>query len=160
MSKRFELINFLNAHDNFKDNDNNKKLDSFDVVDLLNHYDNLRILLTEKDKQIAELQKQLEEKEKEIEDLRKIHSIKDDVSQCEVVNGVKFYTEQIMIVQILKYNYEMQINNLKQQLKSQPKEIVEKIKNICCIEDKCEDGSFVLGINEKDLDAILKEYDN
>lgn len=49
---------------------------------------------------------------------------------------------------------------LKQQLKSQPKEIVEKIKNICCIEDKCEDGSFVLGINEKDLDAILKEYDN
>ena len=49
---------------------------------------------------------------------------------------------------------------LKQQLKSQPKEIVEKIKNICCIEDKCEDGSFVLGINEKDLDAILKEYDS
>lgn len=77
---------------------------------------------------IAELQKELEEKEKEIEDLRKIHSIKDDVSQCEVVNGVKFYTEQIMIVQILKYNYEMQINNLKQQLKSQPKEIVEKIR--------------------------------
>ena len=49
---------------------------------------------------------------------------------------------------------------LKQQLKSQPKEIVEKIKNICCIEDKCEDGSFVLGINEKDLDAILKKYDS
>ena len=49
---------------------------------------------------------------------------------------------------------------LKQQLKSQPKEIVEKIKNICCIEDKCEDGSFVLGINEKDLDTILKEYEN
>ena len=49
---------------------------------------------------------------------------------------------------------------LKQQLKSQPKEIVEKIKNICCIEDKCEDGSFVLGINEKDLDTILKEYDS
>ena len=49
---------------------------------------------------------------------------------------------------------------LKQQLKNQPKEIVEKIKNICCIEDKCEDGSFVLGINEKDLDAILKEYEN
>ena len=49
---------------------------------------------------------------------------------------------------------------LKQQLKSQPKEIVEKIKNICCIEDKCEDGSFVLGINEKDLDGILKKYDS
>ena len=49
---------------------------------------------------------------------------------------------------------------LKQQLKNQPKEIIEKIKNICCIEDKCEDGSFVLGVNQKDLDAILKEYEN
>ena len=45
-----------------------------------------------------------------------------------------------------------------QQLHSQPAEIVEKIRSKCCVEDKCEDGSFVLGINEKDLDTILKEY--
>ena len=55
MSKRFELINFLNAHDNFKDNKNNKKLDSFDVVELLNHYDKLQTLLVEKDQRKAEL---------------------------------------------------------------------------------------------------------
>lgn len=59
MSKRFELINFLNAHDNFKDNKNNKRLDSFDVVELLNHYDKLQTLLVEKDQQIAELEEQL-----------------------------------------------------------------------------------------------------
>ena len=56
------------------------------------------------------------------------------------------------------YSFKQQIDNLRQQLKSQPKEIVEKIRNICCVEDKCEDGSFILGINEKDLDTILKEY--
>lgn len=50
------------------------------------------------------------------------------------------------------------IAELQNQLKTQPAEIVEKIRNICCIEDKCKDGSFVLGINEKDLDTILKEY--
>ena len=66
MSKRFELINFLNSHDYFKDNKNNTKLDSFDVVKLLNHYDKLQILLAEKDKQIAELQKQVKEQPKEI----------------------------------------------------------------------------------------------
>ena len=56
------------------------------------------------------------------------------------------------------YSFKQQIDNLRQQLKSQAKEIVEKIRNICCVEDKCEDGSFILGINEKDLDTILKEY--
>lgn len=59
MSKRFELINFLNAHDDFKDNKNNKKLDSFDVVVLLNHYDKLQTLLVEKDQRIAELEEQM-----------------------------------------------------------------------------------------------------
>ena len=66
MSKRFELINFLNAHDNFKDNKNNKKLDSFDVVKLLNDYDKLQTLLVEKDQQITELQKQLKTQPSEI----------------------------------------------------------------------------------------------
>lgn len=90
---------------------------------------------TKLQQQIIELQEQLEEKKKEIEELKE--------------------SKQYFIV-----NYDYIIDKLQKQLKSQPKEIVEKIKNICCIEDKCEDGSFVLGINEKDLDTILKEYDN
>ena len=51
-----------------------------------------------------------------------------------------------------------EVDQLKQQLHSQPAEIVGKIRSKCCVEDKCKDGSFVLGINEKDLDTILKEY--
>ena len=82
---------------------------------------------------IAELKKQLEEKDADI---------------------VALDTDN--------YSFKQQIDNLRQQLKSQPKEIVEKIRNICCVEDKCEDGSFILGINEKDLalilDIILEDY--
>ena len=83
-------------------------------------------------KQIAELQKQLEEKEK--------------------------YTYTGKEVGEIERKYDEKIDTLEQKLKSQPVEIVEKIRNICSIEDKCKDGSFVLGINEKDLDNLLKEY--
>ena len=57
---------------------------------------------------------------------------------------------------IIKLKEENQ--QLRQQLNSQPSEIVGKIRSKCCVEDKCKDGSFVLGINEKDLDTILKKY--
>lgn len=121
----------------------------------------------QKDQQITELQKKLEEKDKGIEKLRKIHSIKDDVTMTEKVNGVVFDIEQIMIIQLLKYNYEMQINNLKQQLKSQPKEIVEKIKERVLKIDKTEiktleNGYSTLYCDRPSvitiLDDILEEY--
>ena len=72
----------------------------------------------------------------------------------------KCYDEMFKSVDTIIRNLTDKIAELQEQLHSQPKEIIEKIKNICSIEDKCEDGSFVLGINEKDLDTILKEYDN
>ena len=62
-----------------------------------------------------------------------------------------------MLEQHLKEK-DQQIAELKQQLAEKEKEIVEKIRSKCCVEDKCKDGSFVLGINEKDLDTILKKY--
>ena len=78
-----------------KDADNDIELNSiYPIIDLLNKYD----------KKIAELQKQLEEKKKEIEKIRKLHSIRDDASQWEIVNGVKFNAEQIMIIALLKEN--------------------------------------------------------
>ena len=89
--------------------------------------------LKEKDQQISELQKQLEEKEKIIQMQQNI--------------------ERYDIGEVLTEN-----TKLRQQLNSQPAEIVGKIRSKCCVEDKCKDGSFVLGINEKDLDTILKEY--
>ena len=57
------------------------------------------------------------------------------------------------------YNNTMRyLNKTRSELLNLPKKIVEEIRSKCCVEDKCKDGSFVLGINEKDLDTILKEY--
>ena len=53
---------------------------------------------------------------------------------------------------------DQKIKDLEAKLEEKEKEIVDKIRSKCCVEDKCKDGSFVLGINEKDLDTILKEY--
>lgn len=87
MSKRFELINFLNAHDNFKDNKYNKKLDSFDVVDLLNHYDELQNILIERDKTIADLEAKLAEKDKAIENWKTMYQ--SVMQSCH--NGIEEY---------------------------------------------------------------------
>ena len=106
--------------------------------------------LAEKDRQITELQKQLEEKEKEIEELQKDYEFKD--KDC-AINLERFCDALTKNVQL-----EFLIKDLQSELKSQPAEIVEKIRNICSIEDKCKDGSFVLGINEKDLDNLFKKY--
>ena len=90
--------------------------------------------LKEKDQQIAELKEQLKEKEK-------------------IIQGLERNCSYQMLLDTQKENIL-----LKMQLHSQPAEIVGKIRSKCCVEDKCKDGSFVLGINEKDLDTILKEY--
>ena len=56
MSKRFEFINLLNAHDKFRDNEQCVEFDSFEAERTLNHYYEL---LVEKDQRIAELEEQL-----------------------------------------------------------------------------------------------------
>ena len=83
-------------------------------------------------KQIAELQNQLEEKDADI---------------------IALDTDN--------YSFKQQIDNLKQQLKTQPAEIVEKIKNYKgeYFEWKIGDKIYpAFKITEEDLDTILKEY--
>ena len=90
---------------------------------------------TDKDKQIAELQKQLKEKEK--------------------------YTYTGKEVGEIERKYDEKIDTLEQQLKSQPAEIVEKIKNYKgeYFEWKIGDKIYpAFKITEEDLDNILKEY--
>ena len=145
----------------------------------------LREDLCQKDEQIADLQHRLEvaEKEKEIEKLRKLHSIRDDASQCEIVNGVKFNAEQIMIIALLKENMTLatneykklyfdsinRIKELENQLQSQPAEIVEKIRkqifnhfNVNNMEEyeslSLLDSLFTADAVTDMLDDILKEY--
>lgn len=127
----------------------------------INMVDALHKTIYNQNQQIAELKKQLAEKEKEMAKLRELRAIKDDASQCVVVNGVKFSYEQILIIQDMNYNYDMKIKNLKQQLKSQPAEIVEKIRKELGLKlkYKLNDEISVLKIcnqiNEV-LDAILQ----
>ena len=131
-------------------------------------------LCNEKDKYITDLEAKLAESEKQRQHLKdwldnEILTSVDHESYYATINEyeeeVKKLKQQlaekdadIVALDTDNYSFKRQIDNLRQQLKSQPKEIVEKIRNICCVEDKCEDGSFILGINEKDLDTILKDY--
>lgn len=136
------------------------------------------ISLQEKEEKIDKLQKQLGEKEKEIEKLRKLHSIRDDASQCEIVNGVKFNAEQIMIIALLKENMTLATNEykklyfdsiyergkLQRQLEETNAEIVEKIYKYLTQEEnwkKLRKAWLNNGECEylrKSLDTLLKEY--
>ena len=66
-------------------------------------------------------------------------------------------TQPVYVADLLN-EQDQKIKDLEAKLEEKEKEIVDKIRSKCCVEDKCKDGSFVLGINEKDLDTILKEY--
>ena len=98
---------------------------------------------TDKDKQIADLQKQLKEKEK--------------------------YTYTGKEVGEIERKYDEKIDTLEQQLKNQPAEIVEKIKeqifnhfNVKNMEEyenlSLIDGLFTADAVIEMLDTILKEY--
>lgn len=86
----------------------------------------------DKDMEIQELKYKIEQlkqsqKQLAIEELRKLHAIKDDASDCITINGIKFSYEQMLIIDEVNNNYRMNIKKLNQQLKSQA-EIVDNIK--------------------------------
>lgn len=93
---------------------------------------------TDKDKQIAELQKQLKEKEK--------------------------YTYTGKEVGEIERKYDEKIDTLEQKLKSQPVEIVEKIRKsihyypIALLDSDKEPRIKTLGISKEVLDNLLQEY--
>ena len=110
----------------------------------INMVDALHKTIYNQNQQIAELQKQLEEKKKEIEELKE--------------------SKQYFIV-----NYDHIVDKLQKQLKSQPAEIVEKIKeqifnhfNVKNMEEyeslSLLDSLFTADAVIEMLDTILKEY--
>ena len=76
-----------------------------------------------------ELKEQLanQNQDQQITELRELHAIKDDASDCITINGIKFSYEQMLIIDEVNNNYRMNIKKLNQQLKSQA-EIVDNIK--------------------------------
>lgn len=105
-------------------------------------------LLAEKDKQIAELQKQLAEKEKKIEKLREW------LSQCEADRKSEQEKKNLAFKELRERS---------EQLKSQPAEIVEKIREFCLTDHKFKECEIYLREDNGQtiysfLDDILKEY--
>lgn len=86
-----------------------------------------------------------------------------EVYGCNIVNGMKFcakcYQETFG-----ETDKDKQIAELKQQLKSQPAEIVEKIRKsihyypIALLDSDKEPRIKTLGISKEILDTILKDY--
>ena len=116
----------------------NYKYEGYGVIrdlkdDIPYHTDDIVDLLEEKDTHIAELKKQLEEKDADI---------------------IALDTDN--------YSFKQQIDNLRQQLKSQPAEIVEKIKGrflaTCQIEQGNDEMIASFQTFNRCLDTILKEY--
>ena len=121
---------------------------------------------------IAELEKQLAEKEKrlkQIDDWKVNYGYTnyDDIYTLEDLQSRAFQSEDdTQIIDELLYYFNISDENkilpvIKQQLKSQPAEIVEKIKNYKgeYFEWKIGDKIYpAFKITEEDLDTILKEY--
>ena len=105
--------------------------------------------LAEKDKQIAELQRQLKEKEKKIEKLR------EGISQCEADRKCEQEKKNLAFKELRERS---------EQLRSQPAEIVENIRKsihyypIALLDSDNEPRIKTLGISKEVLDNLLKEY--
>lgn len=125
-------------------------------IDMLNKESSELLVnsLAEKDKKIAELQKQLKEKEKKIEKLR------EGLSQCEADRKSEQEKKNLAFKELRERS---------EQLKTQPSEIVEKIKeqifnhfNVKNIEEyerlSLPNALFTADAVAEMLDTILKEY--
>lgn len=79
-----------------------------------------------------ELKEQLanQNQDQQITELRELHAIKDDASDCITINGVKFSYEQMLIIDEINNNYRMNIKKLNQQLKSQKQLAIEELKKV------------------------------
>ena len=110
----------------------------------INMVDALHKTIYNQNQQIAELQKQLEEKDKEIETKNSINNL---------------YKATVSLRDNDFKDLVYENNSLKQQLKSQPAEIVEKIKEIAIIDvEEYRNDPILYKITEEELDTILKEY--
>ena len=158
----------------FIDTENDRDMDMDTVCSLLN----------KQDKQIADLEAKLEESERKNFELLTKLNLKEYAPafctladrDCEALGQIEELKNQleekdadIIALDTDNYSFKQQIDNLRQQLKSQPAEIVEKIKkqifnhfNVKNIEEyerlSLLDSLFTADAVNEILDTILKEY--
>lgn len=115
-------------------------------------------LLNNQDKAFATLLQEMSNIKEEYNKLRTLTCYKDDVKRVEVVNGVEFTIEQIAIIEILKYNYEFVIKDLRKRIAEIPAEIVDKIRRFDFNTNKQQTSytDYVIKLLEF-LDNLLKE---
>lgn len=118
--------------------------------------------IADKDQQIAELKQQLEHyKGSKLEDYsNEIRKLKQQLAEKDKeIEELKEKTKTIVSTAYYQLARTTEIIKLKEQLHTQPKEIVEKIKHFIG-EDACgyEEEQFAKDIAEY-LDKILKEYE-
>lgn len=129
-------------------------------LDIQYHTDDIVDLLTGKDLHITELQRQLEEKEKLIE---RLQGVIDKLRDKKFAGKTLVEAVNAVYEPLFKNTYD-KVEELKQQLHSQPAEIVEKIRNSIVyypisLLDKDKNPTInTLGISKEVLDAFLKEY--
>lgn len=104
---------------------------------LLNTYQ-VYVILNEQDKEIIKLRQENQQLKQQVEELKgkRLEFYKDDVRQTQVINGVHFDIEQLLVFseyveheKNISADKNKQINQLKQQLHDLHKKIVEDITN-------------------------------
>ena len=119
--------------------------------------------LKEKDQQIAELQKQLDEKTKTIQGLIEAQKYLEESASYQMFLDIQKQLEEkdvdIIALDTDNYSFKQQMDNLRQQLKSQPAEIVKKFKALFSeIYRECNSQRSMWDKYRKGTDTILKEY--
>ena len=151
----------------FIDTENDRDMDMDTVCSLLN----------KQDKQIADLEAKLAESERKNFELLTKLNLKEYAPafctladrDCEALGQIAELQKQleekdadIIALDTDNYSFKQQIDNLRQQLKSQPAEIVEKIKGrflaTCQIEQGNDEMIASFQTFNRCLDTILKEY--
>ena len=136
---------------------------------LLNKFQTCEIL-NRQDKENQQLKQQLEELKG-----KRLEFYNDDVRQTQVINGVHFDIEQLLVFseyveheKNISADKDKQINQLKQQLHDLPKKIMEEIRDVAGDYwdfNMCEECGNVPDLNtltmedfDEILDTILKKY--
>lgn len=155
------------------DDVNDAELDKLETVcNLLNQQDKELSKLQASYQQVKEENQQLKQQVEELKGKR-LEFYNDDVRQTQVINGVHFDTEQLLVFseyveheKNISADKDKQINQLKQQLHDLPKKIVGEIQENfdwkqCCEIRKYYDQQYIwfnyVAFNDF-LDTILKKY--
>ena len=115
--------------------------------------------------QIEKLRRENQQLKQQVEELKgkRLEFYNDDVRQTQVINGVHFDIEQLLVFseyveheKNISADKDKQINQLKQQLHDLPKKIVEEIRDVAGdYWEECGNVPYLNTLTMEDFDEIL-----